>query len=110
MKRKETPLMVACKLSYSESTLPGVFHFPQSIIIDSETDNVYICDFGNDRVQVFTKNLEFISDFETNMAQPAGICINHSKIYVTQVKSDSLNVYSTKRKFLNSVGSTGKEN
>ena len=39
---------------------------------------------------------------------PVGICINHSKVYVTQFMSYSLNVYSTEGKFLNSVGKEGK--
>ena len=105
---KVDPLMVACKHSSSKSTLPGVFYCPGPVAIDSETDNVYICDSLNDRVQVFTKNLEFIFDFKEKMDWPAGICINHSKVYVTQYMSDSLNVYSTEGKFLNSVGKEGK--
>ena len=105
---KGDSLMVACKHSYSESTSPGVFWCPGSIAIDSETDNVFICDSRNHRVQVFTKNLEFISDFKEKMDWPVGICINHSKVYVTQYSSNSLNVYNTEGKFLNSVGEKGK--
>ena len=101
------PLMVACKHSSSQSTSPGVFFYPRSIAIDSETDNVYICDSGNNRVQVFTKNLEFIFDFKEKMDCPVGICINHSKVYVTQTGIHSLNLYST-RKLLESVGKRGK--
>ena len=123
---KGDPLMVACKHSSSRSTSPGVFYYPRSIAIDSETDNVYICDSMNDRIQVFTKNLEFIFDFKEKMywsavefmfeskkkmGWPAGICINHNKVYVTQgslwIWSYSLNVYSTEGKFLNSVGKIG---
>ena len=105
---KGDPIVVACKHSYSNSTSPGVFYFPGSIAIDSETDNVYICDSMNHRVQVFTKNLEFLFDFKEEMYWPQGICINHSKVYVTQYMSYSLNVYSTEGKFLNSVGKRGK--
>ena len=105
---KGDPLMVACKPSSSESTSPGVFYYPGSISIDSETDNVYICDSGNNRVQVFTKNLEFIFEFKEKMDWPDGICINHSKVCVTQFFSHSLNVYSTEGEFLNSVGKEGK--
>ena len=105
---KGDPLMVACKHSSSKSTSPGVFYYPGSIAINSETDNVYICDSKNYRVQVFTKNLEFIFDFKEKMDCPEGICINHSKVYVTQYGSHSLNVYSTEGKFLNSVGKRGE--
>ena len=105
---KGDPLMVACKHSSRKSTSPGVFHFPGSIAIDSETDNVYICDSYNNRVQVFTKNLEFIFDFKDLMDCPEGICINHSEVYVAQYRSNSLNVYSTEGKFLSSVGKEGR--
>ena len=105
---KGDPLMVACKHTSTESTSPGVFNFPESIAIDSETDNVYICDSLNNRVQVFTKNMEFIFDFKEKMSCPQSICINHSKVYVTQFMVHSLNAYSTEGKFLNSVGKKGK--
>ena len=98
--------MVAYNHSYSESTSPGVFCNPGSIAIDSETDNVNICDFGYYRVQVFTKNMEFIFYFGGN--RPEGICINLKKVYVTQYGSNSLNVYSIEGKFLNSVGKKGR--
>ena len=105
---KGDPLMVACEHSYCESTSPGVFYYPGSIAIDSETDNVYICDSVNNRVQVFTKNLEFLFDLKKKIAWPEGICINHSKVYVTLIESYSMNVYSTEGKFLKSVGKKGK--
>ena len=57
---KGDPIMVACKHSPSESTSPGVFYYPRSIAIDSETGNVHISDSLNNRVQVFTKNLVLI--------------------------------------------------
>ena len=100
--------MIDCKHKSSICTSPRVFYNPGSIAIDSETDNVYICDSGNCRVQVFTKNLEFIFDFKEKMDWPAGICINHNKVYVTQFRNNSLNVHSTEGKFLNSVGKGGK--
>ena len=105
---KGDPLMVACKHSSSKSTSPGVFWCPGSIAIDSETDNVYICDSMNHRVQVFTKNLEFIFDFKEQMYVPVGIGINHSKVYVTELMRNSLNLYSTKGKFLKTVWKHGK--
>ena len=105
---KGDPLIVACEHSSSRSTSPGVFWYPESIALDSETDNVYICDSMNYRIQVFTKNLEFIFDFNEKMDHPGGICINHSKVYVTQLMSHSLNLYSTEGKFLKSIWKHGK--
>ena len=97
---KGDPLKVACKnrdsgytslgMFYYPGSLPGVFYNPGSIAIDSETDNVYICDSSNDRVQVFTKNLKFLFDFKKRMNGPDGICINNRKVYVTQLSLYSL--------------------
>ena len=42
------------------------------------------------------------------MNTPAGICIKHNKVFVTQYSSHCLNVYSTEGKYLNSVGKKGK--
>ena len=39
---------------------------------------------------------------------PTGICIKHSKVYVTQNRSNLLTVYSTDGKYLKSVGGKGK--
>ena len=43
------------------------------------------------------------------MGTPAGICIKHNKVYVTQFSSHCLNVYSTEGKYLNSVGVNGRQ-
>ena len=72
------------------------------------TDNVYICDLRDNCVQVFTKNIAFLFDFEEMMDCPVGICINQGKVFVTQHCFHSPNVYSTEMKFLSSVEKEGK--
>ena len=52
-KEKANPVMVAGKHRYEKSSAPGEFYYPRSIGIDSVTNNIYICDAGNSRVQVF---------------------------------------------------------
>ena len=87
---KGDPLTVACKHSSTRFTSLGVFYYcPRSIALDSETGNVYICDSMNDRIQVLTKNLEFLFDFKKKMDWPASICINHSKVGIQTFRDET---------------------
>ena len=86
---------------------PGVFAFPKSLAIDPTTSYLYICDFGNDRVQVFNKTFEFLFQFSDKMGRPSNICIKGNKVYVTQNSSHLLTVYSTDGEYLLSVGRKG---
>ena len=108
-KEKANPVMVAGKHRKEESLAPGQFQYPGSIAIDSVTNNIYICDVGNNRVQVFTEPLEFLFSFSEEMNSPFGICIHLSKVYVTQCVANSLSVYSTEGRYIQSVGREGKK-
>ena len=92
-----------------EGSSPGVFQKPQGMAINPENNDIYICDAGNNRIQVYNKSFEFVFQFSDKMNAPHGICIKQNKIYVTQWRADCLNVYSTEGKYLNSVGVKGKE-
>ena len=106
-KKKGEPILTACTHSYKKSTLPGVFAYPSSISIHPQTNNVYICDHGNNRVQVFTSSFQFLFQFNEKMHGPRGICFNKNEVYVAQAKSNCLNVYSVEGKLLKSVGEKG---
>ena len=105
---KGIPRIVACKHMYEKSSSPGVFCGPRSVAIDPATSNIFICDWGNDRVQVFDKYLEYMFDFDELMAGPFGICVNDGKVYVTQYWRNCLNVYKANTKLLKSVGGKGE--
>ena len=108
-KEKAIPVMVAGKQGKEKSSAPGEFYYPRSIAIDSVTNNIYICDAGNNRVQVFSESLEFLCSFNEQMHSPFGICIHLSKVYVTQFVANSLSVYSTEGRYIQSVGRKGKK-
>ena len=92
-----------------EGSSPGVFCYPKGIAINSENNSIYICDGGNNRVQVYNKSFDFVFQFSDKMNGPAGICIKQNKVYVTQYVSNCFNVYSIEGQFLNSVGVEGKK-
>ena len=106
-KEKGNLVMVAGKHREENSTTSGEFYCPCSIAIDSETNNIYICDGGNNRVQVFDESLEFLFTFSEEMKFPDGICIYLNKVYVTQFDADSLTVYSIEGRYIQSVGRGG---
>ena len=106
-KNKSEPVLLAGKHSPYKSTTPGVFAYPHSITIDPQTKNVYICDGGNNRVQVFTNTFEFLFQFDEKMDSPCGLSIFHDKIYVTQYQCDTVNVYAAQGNLLQSVGGRG---
>ena len=108
-KDKGNPVMVAGKYRDNISLTPGEFYYPRSITIESETNNIYVCDGGNDRVQVFNESLEFLFTFNNKMNSPIGICINLNRVYVTQYRANSLTVYSTEGKYIQSVGRKGNK-
>ena len=108
-KKKGNPVMVAGKHINNTSSKPGEFCYPKSIAIDSETNNIYVCDGGNNRVQVFNESLEFLFTFSDKMKTPNRICINPKKVYVTQLNAHSLTVYSTEGKYIQSVGKQGNK-
>ena len=93
------------KIFYS----PGVFGCPGGIAINPENNFIYICDPVYNRVQVYNKSFEFVFQFSDKMGAPICICIKQNKVYVTQLSSDCLNVYSTEGKYQRSVGVKGKK-
>ena len=101
------PIKVAGKHRKKTSST-GEFNKPGSITIDYETNNIFICDVRNDRVQVFNKSMQFQFMFSAEMCSPSGMFIYSGKVYITQLGADSLTVYSTDGKYAQSVGSYGK--
>ena len=86
----------------------GVFCHPSGLTVDPTTNYLYICDRGNNRVQVFNKSFELFFMFSDKIDLPNGICINQNNVYITQFESNILSIYSTDGKYLQSVGRKGK--
>jgi DNA-binding beta-propeller fold protein YncE len=61
---------------------PGQFRVPHSIWVD-RNQRAYVCDRENDRVQIFTSEGEFITEW-TDFCRPNSIYIDsHDAVYVT---------------------------
>ena len=108
-KKIEMSVVTFGKHNEYKSSSPGVFGYPAGLTIDPTSNNLYICDKVNNRVQVFIKSFEFLFQFSDQIDHPSGICIKHNKVYVTQCESNLLTVCSTDGKYLKSVGGKGKK-
>ena len=88
---------------------PGYFAHPQAIAIGKNGNHIYICDAGNNRVQVFDRSYQFLFMFSDKMAGPYGICLLQDKICVTQYDGNYFNIYSQNHMLVQSVGEKGKK-
>ncbi|KAI6655967.1 E3 ubiquitin-protein ligase TRIM71-like [Oopsacas minuta] len=83
-KKLGEPVATFGKHRNTPESSPGVFYYPSGI--------------ANNPVNTFIEQMNF----------PFGICINQNQFYVTQYGSNSLTVYSTEGKYLQSVGGKWK--
>ena len=105
-KTKQLPTAYCCKKS-SEQKSPGLLNYPSSIAIHYKTGNIYLAEFGNNRVQVFRYNGEYVFMFSEMMNSPTGICISQNRVFVTQANVHCINMYELEGKLIKSVGSEG---
>ena len=105
-KTKQLPTAYCCKKS-SEQKSPGELNSPGSLAIHYKTGNIYIADYGNNRVQVFSCNGEYLFMFSEKMNKPVGICISQNKVFVTQWSGHCINMYELEGKLIKNVGSKG---
>jgi len=83
----------------------GDFKNPQCL--DIFANKFYVADGHNNRIQVFDKNWNFISDFRNEGSQqlkyPTGICIDgEGKIFITEHLNNRIQIFNNNWKFLGS--------
>ena len=83
---KKEPILTAGKKGKGEKELNAV-----GLFFDEDTQQIYIADWGNDRVQVVSLQGEFITRFGQDVLQrPRGISVNKDHIFVTDAVHHSL--------------------
>ena len=106
-KTKQLPTTSCCKTS-SEQKSPGELNNPCALAIHYNTGNIYIADFSNHCVQVFSCNGNYVFMFSEKMNHPIGICVSQNRVFVTQFVGNCINMYELEGKLIKSVGSEGK--
>ncbi|KAI6657235.1 Cell surface protein [Oopsacas minuta] len=104
-KAKQLPTAYYC--NHSDKKAPGELYYPRGIAVLNQTGDIYIADYCNDRVQVFSCNGDYLFMFSEKMENPVGICISQNKVFVTQWYGHCINNYELEGKLIKSVGSKG---
>jgi DNA-binding beta-propeller fold protein YncE len=88
----------------------GQLRQPRGVAVDSE-GNVYVADFGNDRVQKFNSNLEFVSAWGAHgnlpgqFKQPSAIFVGpNDDVYVTDTWNQRIQVFNKNGEYLREWG------
>ena len=91
---KETALLANVKIQKSvgrTGSTPGDFKSPKGLAVEPFSQNIYIAEMLNDRVQVFSPSLEFLFQFPNaggaGLSFPWGVCIQGHLVFVTETAS-----------------------
>ena len=104
--RRENPVLKRCR----EGRGNGEFANPRGISIDRNTNEVFIADLSNSRIQVLTAEGEYLRSFGTaHLKEPRGICVSQDGVFVTDEAAECLLKFSLAGKFINKTGSRGTE-
>jgi len=94
-----------------QGTGQGEFGFPNGIALDEEGQNLFVADFANSRIQVFTPDGRFKKVFNGQEAfsNPRGLAFDPVKkhLYVADIFGHRIVVLDEKGQFLGSFGSIG---
>ena len=86
--------------------------YPYGLAIDPKSNNIFIADYSNNRVQVFDPVGKYLFTFGENgpgkLTGPFDITIFGDKVYVSLIEKH-VNVYSLKGDYINQFGNTGAE-
>ena len=61
---------------------PGGLFWPQGVAIHEETHQIFVANYVNDRVEIFSETGEFISQLVGQLSNPCGITIQGDSLYV----------------------------
>ncbi|KAI6647910.1 Cell surface protein [Oopsacas minuta] len=105
-KAKQLPTNYCCKKSSSLKS-PGELNNSRCIAVDYKTENIYVADMANNRIQVFTCNGDYLFMFSEKVCFPVGICISENNVFVAQHGSSCVCEYELDGKLVKSAGAQG---
>ena len=105
------------KLTFgSKGDRNGQFIFPNGITTNL-TGNILVCDYSNNRIQIFNSGGRFLSTFGSNgngngqFCSPRGITINSKgNIIVSDSGNHRIQIFDSERNFISTFGSNGNGN
>ena len=86
----------------------GEFQRPWGVVVEHKSENIYVTDQYNNRVQVFDRETKYLFEFGSDrMKYPLCIAIYKDRVFVTQNGGDCSLVYEFNGKFIQQVGTPG---
>ena len=65
---------------------PGQFINPKGVTIQEETNNIFVSDSGNSRIQIFSENGSYINQLtHASIQSPYGILISREMLFLTDI-------------------------
>ena len=88
---------------------PGELDGPEGVAIDESSGNIFVAEFSNCRISVFSQTGEFIKYFGKNcFISPWGIAIRNDDVFVSDVNNDAvLHFNLTNMELIRKVGKLG---
>jgi DNA-binding beta-propeller fold protein YncE len=90
----------------------GQFNYPQGVAIDSNaSNNIYVADSKNNRIQKFDDNGTFIKKWGSvgngvgEFRRPADVAVDSSIVYVVDAENDRIQEFNSNGTFIKSWGS-----
>ena len=101
---RENPVLKRCRQGRGN----GQFSSPRGISIDRNTNEVFIADRSNSRIQVLTAEGEYLSSFGTaHLKEPHSICVSQDAVFVTDGATECLLKFSFAGQFIIKTGCRG---
>ena len=103
---KTTPIIQSSKRGSNSGEID-----PYGVTVDDKSNNIFVANYINNRVQVFDSNGKYLYKFGDSepgkMNRPYGIVMYEDKVYVSQRIGYCVNVYDVKGKFIAQFGNHG---
>ena len=85
------------------------FNFPCGLACNESNGNIYICDYGNNRIQILSKELQFKSQFGADQLKyPRDVKLSEEYIFILDESNPCMHLYDYNLILQKSVVSRGK--
>ena len=108
VKKKERPFRTedySLKLRpvwYHEGTASSVIEYPQQLAIHTESGNIFVADYGTNKIRVFDNTGHYLYHIPTP-PDPIGLCLSNEFIFVTANERRLLKIRISDKKTIQSV-------
>ena len=117
---EELPASVPCYSTFHSSIVvtgnrggaPGELNSPSGVAIHRETHQIFVANYSNDRVEIFSESGEFLYQLGVGqLSHPCGIATHGDSLYVSCWSDHTINKFSlTEMCLVRRIGGKGSNN